>query len=77
MFKIRSEIVESDPSFDKEFRSDPKYGDKLYMWDKFLIQVEIFNQINIKARNTCQEADKVTSNWSIKRIMQRQPCCRV
>jgi hypothetical protein len=33
----------------------------------------MFNQINIKARNTCQEADKVTSNWSIKRIMQRQP----
>jgi hypothetical protein len=38
------------------------------------MKLEIFNQINIKARNTCQEADKVTSNWSIKRIMrQRQP----
>jgi hypothetical protein len=23
------------------------------------MQVEIFNQINLKARNTCQEADKV------------------
>jgi hypothetical protein len=33
----------------------------------------VFNQINIKTRNTCQEADKVTSNLSIKRKMQRQP----
>jgi hypothetical protein len=60
MFKIRSEIIESDPSFDEEFRSEEFF--KLINKKKILIQVEIFNQINIKARNTCQEADKVTSS---------------
>jgi hypothetical protein len=68
MFKIRSEPKLSNPNPIQVVikNSDPKPN-------TFFIQVEMFNQINIKTRNTCQEADKLTPNWSIERKMQRQP----
>jgi hypothetical protein len=76
MFKIRSDPKLSNPNpirvvimYSNPIRSE-EFFNKI---NTFFIHVEMFNQINIKTRNTCQEADKVTSNWSIKRKMQRQP----
>ena len=65
MFKIRSDPKLSNPNPIRVVikNSNPIRSEESFnMQNKFLIQVEMFNQINIKTRNTCQEADKVTSN---------------